>query len=166
MQSSGTGQVRITVDPAPDTEPSWGVGGDDGRIVFTSRRSGTNQIYTVNPDGSGLFGPLTNAGANYQPKWNTLGNRITFVSDRDGNPEIYTMRQGGEEQFRLTNNTFSDFWPSYAPNNSKIVFVSDMDPALSNTELYTVNIDGSTRERITIQQGKDEHPSWGLQTGR
>jgi Tol biopolymer transport system component len=167
MQSSGTGQVRITIDPAPDVEPSWGATGNDGKIVFTSRRSGTNQVYTVNPDGSGLFGPLTNAGANYQPKWNTLGNRIAFVSDRDGNPEVYTMRQGGEEQFRLTNNTFPDFWPSYAPNNSKIVFVSDRgDPAFPNTELYTMDITGTNQERITIQQGKDEHPSWGLQSGR
>ena len=164
MQSSGTGQVRITVDPAPDVEPSWGA---NDRIVFTSNRSGTNQIYTVNPDGSGLFGPLTTAGANYQPKWNTLGNRITFVSDRDGNPEIYTMRQGGEEQFRLTNNTFPDFWPAYAPNNSKIVFVSDRgDPAFPNTELYTMNIDGSNQERITIHQALEDHPSWGLQTSR
>jgi Tol biopolymer transport system component len=162
MNANGTNQVRITVDPAPDVEPSWG----GERIAFTSRRSGTNQIYTVNPDGSGLFGPLTTTGANYQPKWNTLGNRIAFVSDRDGNPEIYTMRQGGEEQFRLTNNTTPDYWPAYAPNNSKIVFVADKDPALSNTELYTMNIDGSTQERITIQPDKDEHPSWGLQTGR
>jgi Tol biopolymer transport system component len=164
MQSSGTGQVRITVDPAPDVEPSWGA---NDRIVFTSKRSGKNQVYTVNPDGSGLFGPLTTAGENYQPKWNTLGNRIAFVSDRDGNPEIYTMRPGGEEQFRLTNNTFPDYWPAYAPNNSKIVFVSDRgDPAFPNTELYTMDITGANQERITIQQNRDEHPSWGLQTGR
>jgi Tol biopolymer transport system component len=163
MNANGTGQTRITVDPSPDVEPSWGA---NDRIVFTSRRSGTDQIYTVNPDGSGLFGPLTTAGSNHQPKWNTLGNRIVFASNRDGNEEIYTMRQGGEEQFRLTNNTTPDLWPAYAPNNSKIVFAAEKDPALPNTELYTMNIDGSSQERITIQQGRDEHPTWGLQSGR
>jgi len=164
MNANGSGQTKITVDPSPDVEPSWGA---NGRIVFTSKRSGTNQIYAVNPDGGGLAGPLTTTGANYQPKWNTVANRITFVSDRDGNPEVYTMRSGGEEQFRLTNNAFPDFWPSYAPNNSKIVFTSDRgDPAFPNTELYTMNIDGTGQERITIEQTNDDHANWGLVTTR
>jgi Tol biopolymer transport system component len=163
MSANGTNQTRITVDPAPDTDPAWGAG---NRIVFTSRRSGSPQIYTVNSDGSGLFGPLTNAGENYEAKWNHLGNRIVFVSTRDGNPEIYTMRQGGEEQFRLTNNTFDDFWPAYSPNSSKIVYTENRDTSLPNFELYTANIDGSAQERITIRQGPDDHPVWGLQNSR
>jgi hypothetical protein len=161
MNANGSGQTRITNDPAPDAEPSWGA---NGRIVFTSRRSGTNEIYTVNPDGSGLFGPLTTTGANFQPHWNTLANRIAFVSDRDGNQEIYTMREGGEEQFRLTNNTVIDNWPSYAPNNSKIVFSSER--STGNFELYTMNVDGTSQEKITIDEHYDDHPNWGLQTTR
>lgn len=159
MNSNGTGLTNITQTAGPDEEPSWG---SNGRIVFTSRRSGTRQIYTVNPDGSGLFGPLTSGGENYFPKWNSVANRIAFVSDRDGNPEIYTMRSGGEEPFRLTNNPGKDHWPAYAPNNTRIVFSSDrLDP--TNFELYTMNIDGSAQERITIQAGLDDHPSWGVQ---
>lgn len=163
MNSNGTGQTRITIDPADDVEPSWGV---NNRIVFTSHRSGTNQIYTVNTDGSGLFGPLSTGGENYQPKWNTLANRIVFVSDRDGNPEIYTMRPGGEEPFRLTNNSSQDYWPAYAPNNSKIVFSSDRAGAEVSPELYIMNIDGTSQERITIHAGSDDHPNWGIQIGR
>ncbi|MEO8287363.1 MAG: hypothetical protein ABI670_13140 [Chloroflexota bacterium] len=164
MNSNGSGQTRITVDPAPDVDPSWG---DNNRLVFSSKRSGEWQIYTVNPDGGGLFGPITTAGANYMPKWNSVANRIVFVSTRDGNEEIYTMRSGGEEQFRLTNNTAPDRFPSYAPNSSKIVFSSDRgDPAFPNLELYTMNVDGTAQERITIEATDDNHPSWGIQVTR
>jgi len=164
MNANGSGQTKITIDPAPDGDPSWGA---NNRIAFTSHRTGTNQIYTVNPDGSGLFGPITSAGENYLPHWNTVANRIAFVSDRDGNPEIYTMREGGEEQFRLTNSGASgadtDSWPSYSPDNSKIVFSSNRT---SNLELYIMNVDGTSQERITIDGATDNHPNWGLQTTR
>ena len=158
MNANGTGVTNITQAAGKDQDPSWGA---SDRIAFTSFRSGKQQIYTVNPDGGGLFGPLTTAGENYAPKWNHLGNRIAFVTDRDGNPEIYTMRQGGEEQFRLTNNPGIDGWPAYAPNSSKIVFSSNRLDS-SNYELYTMNIDGSSPDRITIQSGLDDHPNWGL----
>ena len=159
MLANGTGTTNITQAAGSDDEPSWGA---NNRIVFTSNRSGVKQIYTMNGDGSGVFGPLTTSSENYSPKWNHLGNRITFVSTRDGSPEIYTMRQGGEEQFRLTNNTANDFWPAYAPNSSKIVFSSNrLD--VGNYELYTMNVDGGSQERITIQAGLDDHPNWGIQ---
>jgi Tol biopolymer transport system component len=163
MNANGSGVTKITVDPAPDVEPSWGNTGGQGRIVFTSNRSGSNQLYTVNPDGSGLFGPITTAGANYQAKWNHVSNRIAFVSDRDGHPEVYTMRQGGEEQFRLTNNAFASWWPSYSPDNSKIVFTEER--TTGNVDLYTMNIDGTNQERITID-GTADHATWGIQTTR
>ncbi len=162
MTSNGTGVTNITQAAGNDTTPSWGA---NGTIVFTSNRSGTPQVYTVNPDGSGLFGPLTTSGKNYYPKWNSVGNRIAFVSDRDGNPEIYTMRPGGEEQFRLTNDPGQDYWPAYSPDSSRVVFTSNrIDP--NNYELYTMNIDGTNQQRITIQTGVDDHAAWGIQTTR
>ncbi|HEY0070674.1 MAG TPA: hypothetical protein VGE04_11975 [Chloroflexia bacterium] len=160
MNANGTGQVNITQSPGVDGDPSWGT---NDRIVFTSNRSGTAQVYTINPDGTGIFGPLTTAGENYQPEWNRVANRIVFVSDRDGHAEIYTMRQGGEEQFRLTNTDagISNNDPTYAPDNSRIAFASNR-VTNDNYELYTMGITGQNQERITIQTGKDYHPSWSV----
>jgi len=158
MNANGTSQTNITQWPGPDTDPSWGA---NNRIVFTSRRSGSNQIYTMNPDGTGLTGPITTAAENFLPQWNNRGNRIVFVSTRDGNQEIYTMRTGGEEQTRITTNAFPDWDPSYAPDDSRIVFSSDRSGG--NLELYIMGINGENQEKITIQTGVDNHPDWGLQ---
>jgi Tol biopolymer transport system component len=159
MAANGTDVRNITFIAGDDTDPSWG---RNGRIVFTSKRSGSSQLYTMNPDGSGLTGPVTSAGTNFLAKWNSVGNRIAFVSNRDGNNEIYTMRQGGEEQTRLTNNSYNDWDPAYAPDSSRIVF-SSAAFGDDNLELYAMNIDGSNQQRYTILQGQDRHPSWSIQ---
>ncbi|HUP27227.1 MAG TPA: DPP IV N-terminal domain-containing protein [Chloroflexia bacterium] len=157
MNSNGTGQTNITLVPGPDTDPSWG---SNGKIVFTSRRSGTRQLYTVNPDGTQLTGPISSGGENFLAKWNNVGNRLVFVSTRDGNQEIYISGSGGQEPTRLTNNTFPDWDPAFAPDGSRIVFSSDR--LAGNLELYVMNSDGSNQERITIQTGADVHPSWSI----
>jgi hypothetical protein len=158
MNANGTAVQNITLLVGADTDPSWGL---NGRIVFVSRRSGTRQIYTMNPDGTAVNGPVTTAGENFLPQWNNRGNRIAFVSLRDGNQEIYTMRQGGEEQTRLTDNAFFDWDPTYAPDDSKIAFASER--TAGNIELYIMEINGANQEKITINEGPDNRPDWGLQ---
>ena len=54
MNTNGTEARQLTIDVADDTDPSWGATGGGGRIVFTSKRSGSAQLYTINPDGSNL----------------------------------------------------------------------------------------------------------------
>lgn len=45
-------EVRsLTADPHDDINPHWGV---DGRIYFNSNRTGSWEIYSVLPDGTGL----------------------------------------------------------------------------------------------------------------
>ena len=50
--TDGSGQFRLTDDPAPDRGPVWSP--DGSRIAFQSLREGKRDIYLVNPDGSGL----------------------------------------------------------------------------------------------------------------
>ena len=152
MTSNGTGVTNITQAAGNDTDPSWGA---SGTIAFTSNRSGTPQVYTVNPDGSGLFGPLTTSGKNYYPKWNSVGNRIAFVSDRDGNPRDLHDEAGWRRAVQTYKRPGQDYWPAYSPDSSRIVFTSNrIDPA-NHYELYTMNIDGTNQQRITIQTGVD-----------
>jgi Tol biopolymer transport system component len=160
MNANGSGTPQnITLLPGPDTDPSWG---PSGRIAFTSRRSGTLQIYTVNPDGTGLTGPITTGGENFLPQWNNIGNRITFVSTRDGNDnqEIYTMNASGGDLKRLTNTPGKEWDPSYAPDDSRIVFGSDR---AGNLELYTMGVNGENQDKITLDEHPDTHPDWGYQ---
>src|SRR5689334_11523297 len=65
-----------------------------GRIAFRSARSGSDDIWVMNGDGSGLTN-LTNGGHNESPAWSPDGTRITFCTNRDGNYEIYAINADG-----------------------------------------------------------------------
>src|SRR5262249_49731093 len=51
-RSDGSGLVQLTNDAAGERFPRWSP--DGRRIAYFSNRSGRNQIWVVNPDGSGL----------------------------------------------------------------------------------------------------------------
>jgi dipeptidyl aminopeptidase/acylaminoacyl peptidase len=52
VAADGSDLVRVTTDPAVDTEPTWGPGG--ARLTFASDRDGDFDIYSVDPDGSNV----------------------------------------------------------------------------------------------------------------
>jgi TolB protein len=94
--------------------------GTNGRIAYVSAETGNNEIYTINPDGTGKA-QLTNDTANdADPSWSSDGQRIAFTSDRDGNQEIYVMNADGSGQTRLTMNPSQDDSPSWSPDGATI----------------------------------------------
>ena len=51
MNADGTGQTRLTNDPAIDAEPAFSP--DGTKIAFTSSRDGNAEVYVMNADGTG-----------------------------------------------------------------------------------------------------------------
>src|SRR5215212_9836220 len=138
--------------------------GQNGKIVFASNRTtlitnptGDNEIYTMNPDGSGLKQLTFNKSKDFNPSFSPNGRRIVFDGDRDGKHEIYSMKADGSDQKRLTTNNAYDGDPVYSPEGSKIAFVSDRDGDL---EIYTMNVDGTNQKNQSKNDAKDLDPAW------
>jgi Tol biopolymer transport system component len=146
--------------------PAWATfPGSNGRVAFSSNRSGDVEVYSMNPDGSDLQ-RLTNVpGEDSAVRWSADGRRLVFASHRDGQSEIYVMNADGSDQTRLTNNPANDTFPAWSPDGSKIVFGSDR---ASNTfEIYAMNADGSGVTRLTTtpfisgtEAGFSDFPLW------
>ncbi len=111
MRSDGTDTRRVTFDGTYNTSPCWSPKGD--KIAFSGRR-GTNQIFIVNPDGSGLT-QLTTEGNNEDPSFSPDGRYIVFSSDRDGRKGVYVMRANGENQKRITPRNLKAYAPRWSP---------------------------------------------------
>ena len=88
-QSTGVGH-----ESTPTSGPS--------QITFHSDRSGDNEIYTIDPDGSNLTRLTTDPGSDMNPAWSPDGSKIAFQSSRSGNNEIYIMDADGSNQRRLS----------------------------------------------------------------
>jgi TolB protein len=104
MDPDGGGIVRLTDDPAEDTDPTWSP--DGTRIAFVSTRDGNKEIYVVSASGGGATRLTNNAFEDITPVWSpSLDNqRIAFVSNRDGNDEVYVMGADGSGQTNVTRN--------------------------------------------------------------
>lgn len=141
---------------------SAGFGFRVGPILFVSNKSGTNQLYSMNDDGSGVRQvtsdpnfPITFAS------WSPDGKKIAFTSDAGGiqnyGPAIYVMNADGTGLTKLTRaspeapNYGSGDRPSWSPDGRRIAFHRVMIPELlGNTDLFVVNSDGTHEERLTM----------------
>ncbi len=99
---------------------------DCRRIAFASNRTGANEIWTADLDGSSpqqlTFhnGPIVIA-----PRWSPDGGRIAFSSQAGTNRDIYVVRADGSEAQRLTWESSQDDNPSWSRDGRWIYFRSD-----------------------------------------
>ena len=140
MNADGSGQTRLTNNPAFDFLPQFSP--DGSKIAFCSDRDGNYEIYVLNADGTGQTRLTNNAAEDSQPSFSPDGSKIAFYSNRDGNGEIYVMDADGSNPVRLTTNAANDLLPAWQPGAvepppeppaNKIAFVSTRD---GNYEIY------------------------------
>jgi len=159
MNPDGGGLVRVTNNPAEDTQPTWSP--DGSKLAFVSNRDGNKEIYVVNADGSGTTRLTNNTAEDIEPTWSpsTTTPKIAFVSHRDGNDEVYSMNPDGTGQANLTNNAGDDVDPAYiAGSGSLIAFASNRDG--DKFEIYRMNADGTSQTRLTNNSFNDVAPTW------
>ena len=124
----GTDATRLTDSPGPDYQPS--LSPDGSKVVFSSLRSGTSRIWTMNADGSnptelatGSAEDLSESNARYSPG----GGRILFSSPRTNTTQIWVMPADGGPATQVTHEANGAFDGSWSPDGSSIFYVDGVD---------------------------------------
>jgi Tol biopolymer transport system component len=133
------------------------VQGIPGSLAFYSMRDGNNEIYTANPDGTGLSRLTDHSASDVDPAISQDGLEVIFTSDRTGNNDIHLVNSTGGPAWNLTGNSANDGWARWSPDGRQIVFHSNRD---QNFEIYVMNADGSDARRLTDYPGVDMFPDW------
>ena len=125
-----------------------------GRIVFTSRRDGNNEIYVMDADGGNQENLTNNAAFEKDPDWSPDGTKVAFVSSRNGGvDQIYVMDADGRNLIRLTDGPRDKGDPDWSPDGGKIAFtVNDWEGHIA-----VMNADGRNRKKLENQAWQ---PSW------
>lgn len=90
MRPDGGARRRLTEGPHRDLHPRWSP--DSERIAFFSNRSGSYEIWTIRPDGSGLT-QLTDVPDRIvaDPTWSPDGDRMAYIHMEDRSSYIVEL---------------------------------------------------------------------------
>lgn len=130
--------------------------GKNGRIAFVASLTGTNQLYTVNPDGSDLVQvtnlPPANDGLAWFPDFSPDGQRIAFAHDMTGVLELYVINADGTGLTQITHG--GGLVPRWSPDGSHLVFsrpvdISPLFPGVGVGVIATMKADGTDEKLLS-----------------
>ena len=154
LMATTDGNVKLlTPDGADDTAPSWSPKGD--QIAFLSERSGQDEVYLINPDGSNLKQLTELAILKSSLSWSNNGQYILF----EGGGDIYAVNINTQEVTKLVSfkdsNEATPIWLA----NETLIFSSDRT---GNWELYLLDWSNSELKlaQITDESGINRSPAW------
>ncbi len=136
------------------------------QIAFTSKRSGSKEIWAMDYDGANQH-RLTSLGTiSLTPRWSPDASRIAFTCYASASgivsPQIcmYSMDTGKPIAFPRFKGTNSA--PAWSPDGSQIMFSSSSQ---GNPELFVCEAICNRPRRVTFTAGANTSPAWNPKTG-
>src|ERR1035438_1308027 len=132
------------IDTEPKVSPKTG-----NEIVFVSGRSGPQQIYRMNMDGSDVERLTPGEGEASNPSWHAGGQIIAYAWTRGyatGNFNIFTMDVASRSYTQLTHSEGRNENPSWAPDGAHLVFMSTRG---GTHQIWTMLADGTQVRQLT-----------------
>jgi Tol biopolymer transport system component len=158
---SGSNRSLLAPNSRPQRAPS--ISPDSRRIAFESNRSGSQEVWVANLDGSDAvqlsdFHALTGT-----PRWSPDGRRIAFDSRVSGEAALYLVDPAAALPRRISTNGMPGSVPSWSRDGKWIYFTSISGHSADQEVLYKVSPDGGMPELVSkshgynVQQSKDGH---------
>jgi TolB protein len=155
----GRGNDYRVLSSRPGTNTGGSISPDGTAAAVALTMDGNSEIYLLDPQSGEIRARLTdNRAEDVDPVWSPSGNQLAFVSDRSGGPQIYVMNADGSDQRRVTFAGTYNTTPDWAPDGRRIAFTGR--DSHNHFDVFIVDLASSYIERVTQDQGDNEHPTF------
>jgi len=181
--ATDAGQIVKQLTPWGGYNAEATLSADGKKIVFTSSKDGDLDIYTMNPDGTGLKRLTREVGYDGGPVFSPDRKWIAYRGRHPREPQelaeyksllsrelvrpmrmdLWVMRADGSSQRQVTHLEGASFAPYFLPDGKRLILASNYEnPGSSQFELYAVDLDGKNLERITYVGGFTTFPMFSF----
>ena len=145
----------LSTSTLDETTPSYSP--DGKQVVFTSTRSGSEELWISSVDGASLrqmtsMGGPNCAGADWAPD----GESILFNSTREGTSDLYLLFPRTGEVRRLTTHPAEELEAHWSRDGESIYFGSNRS---GRFEIWRMQADGSAATQVTTHGGQTAQES-------
>lgn len=148
--------LKLIASTRTDNSPQYSP--DGKKIVFTSSRTGSLEIWTCDADGSNSSRVTSIGGAHLgTPRWSPDGRQIVFDSLTENNRDIYSVGVDGNNLRRLTTETSTDTRPSWSRDGRFVYFGSDRS---GDWQVWKMPAEGGQAVQVTRNGGREAFESF------
>lgn len=139
--------------------------GANGRIAFTSDRTGNGDVFTTTATGAAASNLSRALSSDRDGAWSADGRRVAYTRTVAGNIDIYVTTVSTGRTTRITTSPAVDVSAAWSPDGRRLVFVSNRPGSASGSlDVYLVRAvrEGRTNRpvRITNTVGDENNPEW------
>ena len=155
IDRNGAELKRLTQNSEYENDPSFSPDGQ--KVVFRSRKSGIDELWVMNADGSDWrqlthFPMAKDTGKRHgyhagPPIWEPNSNRISFCSKQDGGYRIYSVDPEGKNLQAITPEGFEGIWHNWSPDGRWLL--ADGKTEDGKYDIFLMLADGSDLRRLT-----------------
>lgn len=164
MSPTGTNLRRIS--ERAEGSISCASGSPEGRrIAFAGygRGSAGTEIFKMRANGSRVRRLTNNDVDDFDADWSPSGARLVFSRGTGGASELFLMRSDGSRQRQITEFGRYSYGSSWSPDGKRITYHSASFERPRRLDIFTVNIDGGAKRRLTrtaANGGSSSSPDW------
>ena len=148
--STGSGNLPIKLTPSTRLDSAPQYSPDGKKIAFQSDRSGSNEIWMCDTDGSHpVQMTFLNRFAGC-PRWSPNGQQIAFDFHAEGKGDIYVISVEGGLPHPVVTDDSDDFWPSWSSDGRWMYFASNRT---GESQVWKVTGEGGEAVQVTRQGG-------------
>ncbi len=152
-------ETKIVSNMLNSSGASWSPDGNTLAFSAASKDEKSTFIYSIDKFGKNKKILVDSSSIEVEPAFSPNGKLLAYTSTKFGKPMIFVKDLANENSTRITYAGWYNASANWTPDSKTIAFAS-YDRDIDRWDLFRINGNGSNIERLTLNQGDNEKPSW------